>query len=171
MNKKGQDLPVTTIIVIILVVVVLVVVIAFFLGGTSSLTTQVKRIFFGTTAGYDLTLATQTCADRCEQAKNLPIGVRPRSAYCISSLAVDMNPLDGEADSYIDSGGKKKTKNYYCPSSDMAPGFSTDSSKELLNVPCDLGDGVTCIVQTVVKPEPVTSQVPPERRSGSGPAY
>ena len=145
MNKKGQDLPVTTIIVIILVVVVLVVLIAFFLGGTSSLTTQVKRIFFGTTAGYDLTLATQTCADRCEQAKNLPSAVRSRSAYCISSLAVDMNPLDGEAD-YDTSGGKKTTIKYYCPpaSNYASPTIIGDAIHKSLEVPCDLGTEFQC---------------------------
>ncbi len=139
MNKKGQELPVTTIIVIILVVVVLVVIVAFFLGGTSSLTTQVKRIFFGTTAGYDLTLATQTCADRCEQAKNLPTANRGKSAFCTSPLAVDMNPLDGEADYYTE-GGKKITVKYYCPDSEVYIGpFPADDKRKLLSVPCDLG--------------------------------
>lgn len=148
MNKKGQDLPVTTIIVIILVVVVLVVVIAFFLGGTSTLTTQVKRIFFGTTAGYDMTLAIQTCADRCEQAKNLPAAVRGRSAYCLSSLAVDKEPIDGEADYFTPPGGKKTTVKYYCPSSDVIPGFTTDDLNKLLDVSCDLGGDATCIPPT-----------------------
>lgn len=149
MNKKGQELPVTTIILIILVVVVLVVIVAFFLGGTSTLTGTIKRIFFGTTAGYDLTLATQTCTDRCEQAKNLPSDLRGKSAYCKSALNVDFKPVDGEADFYRDKRdqNKKKPIRYYCPpdtayQTTLPP--NTDEGYDLLGITCDLGEGVRC---------------------------
>ena len=79
-----------------------------------------------------------------------------------------MNPLDGEADYYTDANNKKKTKNYYCPSSDMVPGFSADTSKDLLNVPCDLGQDATCALQTTARPDRVVATEATEKRSGSG---
>ena len=53
MNKKGAELPLTTMIVAIIVIVVLVVIIAFFLSGTYSLKQAISRIFYGTTGGTD----------------------------------------------------------------------------------------------------------------------
>jgi len=98
MNKKGQGLPLTTIVVAILVIIVLVLVVTFFLGGFAGLTSKVKEIFFGTTAGTSLTLATQNCKTYCEQASLLPETMQPKSAYCTRLQKVDMSG-DGEADS------------------------------------------------------------------------
>lgn len=114
MNKKGAEMTLTTIVAAILVVVVLIVLVAFFLGGSTAITDTIKRIFFGTTAGYDLNLAIQTCQSRCEAAKDLAETQRARHAYCTSSLTVDRSPVDGEAD-YIKVSGKKRTVKYFCP--------------------------------------------------------
>jgi len=118
MNKKGQGLPLTTIIIAILVVVVLIVIIAFFIGGSTQLTDSIKRVFFGTTAGYDFNLALETCQSRCDLAKDMPItNAQENSAYCQTPLQVDKSPIDGEAD-YAMDGKTKKTIKYFCPPKD-----------------------------------------------------
>lgn len=147
MDKKGQGLPLTTIILAILVVVVLIVLIAFFLGGSSSIFDSIKRVFFGTTAGYDLNLAIQTCQSRCESAKELPSLAKPKHAFCTSSLAVDYSPVDGEAD-FVKDGNKKKTVKYYCPPKDpfynklanVPSSYPEDQKGEIgfLNIPCEI---------------------------------
>src|SRR3989344_849776 len=99
MNKRGQSLPLNTLIIIILVVIVLIVVAIFFLGGTSSLSRTIRSIFFGTTAGTDLSLALEICEQRCEQAKDLPVTLRPGSAYCAQTFDIDRTNdgrLEGE---------------------------------------------------------------------------
>ena len=90
MNKRGQSLPLNTLIIIILVVIVLIVVAIFFLGGTSSLSRSIRSIFFGTTAGTDLSLALEICEQRCEQAKSLPTDtLRRNSAFCKVGFDID----------------------------------------------------------------------------------
>lgn len=125
-NKKGQGLPLTTIIIAILVVVVLIVLVAFFLGGSSAITDTIKRVFYGTTAGYDLNLAIQTCQTRCDQLKDLPVDLRKNHAFCQSSLGVDKMPVDGEAD-FVRVSGKKKSVKYYCPHADKYEGGAPSS--------------------------------------------
>ena len=156
MGKKGQGLPLTTIIIAILVVVVLIVIVAFFLGGTASITDTIKRVFFGTTAGYDLNLAIQTCQSRCEAAKELPATARTGHAYCQSGLAVDRNPIDGEAD-YVEIEKKKRTVKYYCPPVDdyrslpLGGAYSGPASKSnigFLDIGCDLGTDFKCELPT-----------------------
>ncbi len=138
MSKKGQELPLSTIIIIILVVIALVVVVAFFLGGTTKMTDTIKRVFFGTTQGYDLNLALQICRDRCDQASNLPVEVRRDSAFCKGYQYVDKDG-NGESDYYTD-GSKKTTVKYYCPSLGNYPEgtLETDIGK-VLGTACDLG--------------------------------
>lgn len=112
MNKRGQGLPMNTVIMAILVIVVLVIVVVFFLGGFSGLSTKVKAIFFGTTAGTDITLAVQTCETRCEQAQLLPVSLQKNSAFCNVPFNLDING-DGEAEFYIKD-KKKILSQYYC---------------------------------------------------------
>mgnify|MGYP001570612990 CR=1 FL=1 len=93
MNKRGQSLPLNTLIITILVVIVLIVVAVFFLGGTSSLSRSIRTIFFGATAGTDISLAREICQQRCEQAKDgNPL------AYCNIGQDIDRNG-NGEIDS------------------------------------------------------------------------
>mgnify|MGYP001558648144 CR=1 FL=1 len=106
-HTKGQGLPLTTIVIAILVIVVLVVLVAFFLGGATGVTRGIKRIFFGTTAGTDLTVAVENCRQYCEQAKVLPENLRTSSAYCTQYFNIDNNG-DGEAE--FDSKSGKTTK-------------------------------------------------------------
>lgn len=94
MNKRGQSLPLNTLIIIILVVIVLIVVAVFFLGGTSSLSKSIRNIFYGTTAGTDITLAREICEQRCEAAKD-----GNNLAYC--NLGQD---IDFDNNGQIDSG-------------------------------------------------------------------
>ncbi|MEK6951767.1 MAG: hypothetical protein AABX29_02020 [Nanoarchaeota archaeon] len=100
MNKRGQELSLNTLIVIILLVIALVVIAVFFLGGTSSLSRSIRSIFYGTTAGTDLSLALQTCEQRCEAAKNLPATLRKQSALCTQPFSYDSNN-DGTVDKKI----------------------------------------------------------------------
>jgi len=141
MSKKGQEgLPLSTIIVAILVVIVLVVLVAFFLGGSTALTDAIKRVFFGTTAGYDLALAIQTCESRCDIAQGMPAFSRADGAYCKTSIAVDKDPVDGEADFYRDeSTNKKTTVKYYCPPSGRYTSFTEADTVKSLGMDCDLG--------------------------------
>jgi len=91
MNKRGQGLPLNTLIIIILVVIVLIVVAVFFLGGTSSLSKSIRNIFYGTTAGTDVTLARNICDQRCEAAQGLEFSAAQRTAYCSSKFNIDEN--------------------------------------------------------------------------------
>ncbi len=91
MNKRGAELPLSTLIVIILVVIVLIVVAIFFLGGTTSLSRTVRSIFFGTTAGTDLNLAVEQCKNHCVNAQSLPSNTQLRSGYCTVNYDIDKN--------------------------------------------------------------------------------
>ncbi len=104
MDKRGQELSLNTLVIIILLVIALVVIAVFFLGGTSSLSKSIRSIFFGTTAGTDLSLAVETCQQRCEQAKSLPTGVQETSAYCKSTFNMDTDN-DGNIDIVANCGG------------------------------------------------------------------
>jgi len=98
MNKKGQSLPLNTLIIIILVVIVLIVVAVFFLGGTSSLSRSIRNIFYGTTAGTDLTLAREICEQRCESLQGSTSDQQAkRSAYCTATFDIDIGN-DGKVD-------------------------------------------------------------------------
>ena len=127
MQKKGQGLPLTTIVIAILVVVVLVVIVAFFLGGTTGLTNTIKRVFFGTTAGTDQTLAVETCRQYCDQAETLPDSLHATSPYCKQTFRLDTD-RDGEAD-YETKDGKKTFKEWNC--------YNTNSDSSL-GVPCNI---------------------------------
>ena len=127
MNKRGAELPLSTLIVIILVVIVLIVVAVFFLGGTSKLSESIRNIFYGTTAGTDLSLAVEICEQRCEQAKNLPDNLRSTSAYCRSGQNID---FDGD--------GKLEQQNEGATDGDEFDVLCIDSK---LGVPCV---GVSC---------------------------
>lgn len=97
MNKKGQGLPLNTIVIAILVVIVLILIVTFFLVGFGGLTDKIKGIFFGTTSGTDLTLATLNCNTYCERAEILPEATQSISSYCSSIQKVDTTK-DGKAD-------------------------------------------------------------------------
>jgi len=139
MNKKGQGLPLTTIIVAILVVVVLVVIVAFFLGGTTGLTNAIKRVFFGTTAGSDLTLAVETCKQYCDQAETYPsVGLQQKSAFCTQYFRIDQN-RDGEAD-LLDADNKIYAR-WYCGTTNPKTFVDKDSGSQtakLLGIPCSV---------------------------------
>ncbi len=101
MNKRGQSLPLNTLIIIILVVIVLIVVAVFFLGGTSSLSRSIRNIFYGTTAGTDVTLARQICEQRCEAAQGMDLERAKKTAYCTSEFSIDKNndgKIEGEGE-------------------------------------------------------------------------
>ncbi len=134
-QKKGEGLPLNTIIVAIMVVVVLVVIVSFFLGGATGITNTIKRVFFGTTAGTDLTLAVETCRQYCSQAEGLPKELQGTSAYCKQNFNIDED-RDGEADraEQTDADGKRPFLAWKC-----TVGTSTATEK-FLNIPCD----VTC---------------------------
>ena len=120
-KKKGQGLPLNTVIVAILVVLVLIVLVAFFLGGTTGLVKTVKKVFFGTTAGTDMSLAYESCKQYCLQAEGLPNTTWEKSAYCTKSFEIDSDN-NGEADLCDD---KEKYARYYC-------------HNDMLNVPCSI---------------------------------
>ena len=138
-SKKGLELSINTIIILVLVVLVLVIVAVFFTGTTGKLTDQIKSIFFGSTAGYDKSLAIQNCETYCDQLQVYTENVQDRalsSAYCTQSFLVD---TDGD--------GKANTR-FYCnkesvnPPSDAARGV-TDSKP--LGVTCSVGGvPITC---------------------------
>ncbi|MFH0936363.1 MAG: hypothetical protein V1815_01635 [Candidatus Woesearchaeota archaeon] len=126
MNKKGAELPLTTMIVAIIVIVVLVVIIAFFLSGTYSLKQAISRIFYGTTAGSDRGLAITMCQQYCDTAINYPNPEsRKSSPYCTQYFSIDTNN-DGEAD-FKESGGKKYYTKWYC-SEDSARNAKRDQN-------------------------------------------
>ena len=115
MNKKCVDLTINTIIIAVLVVLVLIVVSTFFLGGFGRITETISRVFFPITSGTDLTIAVQTCEQRCEQVKLLSDPLRKNSAFCKSSFNVD-NDGNGYADK-IGGNDEDKSKpfvKYYC---------------------------------------------------------
>ena len=132
MHKKGQGLPLTTIIVAILVVVVLVVIVAFFLGGATGLTNTIKRIFYGTTSGTDLSVAVEACRTHCDRAEGLPPSLQPTSAYCTQTFPIDTD-RDGEAD-FEEINGVKTNVQWYC----NKPGITKEGLIRSLNVPCSI---------------------------------
>ena len=111
-NKRGQELSLNTIIIAVIIVVVLVVVVAFFLFGFKGLTDQVKKIFFGTTAGTDRTLAIQQCRSYCDQLELIPESAWGSAPYCNLPFNIDMNN-DGDAD-FVQGTKPKEYINYYC---------------------------------------------------------
>ena len=112
-GKKGMELSLNTIIIAVIVIIVLVAVVSFFLFGFKGLTDKAKEVFFGTTAGYNMAFAQQTCANYCDQAGAMQENSRIKSAYCVVPLKVDMNN-DGQADTY-DTAGTKDFIKFYCP--------------------------------------------------------
>ena len=124
-NKKGQALSLNTIVIAVIVVVVLIVVVSFFLFGFKGLTDQVKKVFFGTTAGTDRTLAIQQCENFCGQLDLLPAIAVGESPYCSFSFNIDTDN-DGEAQ-IVPGSDPKRYVDYSCTSRTGA---------ETLNVNC-----------------------------------
>lgn len=113
MNKKGQNLPLSTIIIAVLVVVVLIVIVAFFLSGSSSLIGTIRNIFIKTYAGTDDALARQICQQRCDSAANWDAKAQQASAFCTDPFNIDNNK-NGEADYTTTADGKKEYDKYWC---------------------------------------------------------
>ncbi len=140
MNKKGVDLTINTIIIAVLVVLVLIVVTTFFLGGFGRITEVISRVFFPIASGTDLTIAVQTCDQRCEQAKLLSDPLRRNSAFCKASFNID-NDGNGFADRV---GGNDEDKGkpfvkYYCYRTTVL------AEEQSLGVGCQLdGPGSIC---------------------------
>src|SRR3989344_4053642 len=134
MSRKAQGLPLNTVILAILVVLVLLVVGAFFLGGTSGISKQIRSIFYGSTAGQDRVFAVQTCQQRCDSLKLLPVADVSKSAYCGQSFLIDENN-DGEAE-FVAASDPKKYYQYYCWGTD-----DEAAGRRSLNMPCPLNDG------------------------------
>ncbi len=134
MNKKGVDLTINTIIIAVLVVLVLIVVTTFFLGGFGRITGTISDVFFPLTAGTDLTIAVQSCEQRCEQAKTLPDALK-KNFYCQQSFKIDK-----------DDSGKNKGK------ADRVGGNDDDKSQPFVQYYCsrpsesDKDLGVACEV-------------------------
>ena len=140
MQKRGQGLPLNTIILFIIVVVVLIVVVAFFLGGATGVTTTIKKIFYGVTAGTDLSLAIENCKQYCAQSQGLPTDLRSTSAYCTRYEHIDKDN-NGEAD-YTGSEQNKHYTRWYCPSGATAYESAPSENQgkiEYFNIPCNLG--------------------------------
>ncbi|MFH1592863.1 MAG: hypothetical protein ABIB47_05860 [Candidatus Woesearchaeota archaeon] len=116
MNKKGQGMPINTLIIIVLVVIVLLVVAFFFLGGTSNLSKSIRSVFFGATAGTDLSLAREICEQRCEAAAGVPTG--QRTAYCDTPFRLD---IDGDGNAEEMDG---VPNDYYCKDTPISVGCS-----------------------------------------------
>ncbi len=140
-SKKGLELSINTIIILVLVVLVLVIVAVFFTGTTGKLANQIKSIFFGSTAGYDRSLAIQNCESYCDQLQTFGSEEAQTrassSAYCKQSFLVD-----------TDNDGKADTR-FYCsdnpavvPTGDTTEGIRAAMS---LQVPCAVGSTtITC---------------------------
>ncbi len=143
MNKKGAELPLTTMIVAIIVIVVLVVIIAFFLSGTYSLKQAISRIFYGTTSGTDQGLAVQICQQNCDVATSLTNpDIQKQSQFCKQYFSIDTNN-DGESDYTIDSSGKKLYKRWYCnekAQNSQKSNIPAGTENDNLKVPC----GIDC---------------------------
>ncbi|MCX6711965.1 MAG: hypothetical protein NT139_02945 [Candidatus Woesearchaeota archaeon] len=144
MNKKGAELPLTTMIVAIIVIVVLVVIIAFFLSGTYSLKQSISRIFYGTTGGTDQGLAVQICQQNCDVAKSLTNpDLQKQSQFCKQYFNLDTNN-DGEADFNPDTSGKKVYIRWYCTPEAATSAASKESisgtqpERRSLAIPCEI---------------------------------
>ncbi len=138
--KKG-DIELGKIVTFIIVAVVLIVVVAFFLGGATGVTKAIKGVFFGVTAGSDISLATANCKQYCENAKTLETkSQKEKSAYCTRSERIDQDH-DGEAD-YTGTSDKKEYIRWYCPPETGFVSGDTGATGriEYLNIPCDLKD-------------------------------
>ena len=142
MNKKAQGLPLSTIIVAILVIVVLIVVLIFFLGGMGGMSTKIKSIFFGATAGVDKSLAIEYCRQYCISAQSLPESARGSSSFCKKYFYIDEDN-DGEADK--DANGN--LIQWYCFEA------SSVGNVKYLGVSCE---GVEC---KPIIPQPIKGQV------------
>lgn len=114
MNKKGVELTLSTIVTAIIVVMVLIVVVTFFLGGFSRVRDTIANVFFPVTSGTDLSIAVQTCEQRCDQARLLPTSVVTKSSYCTGSFSLD---TDGDGSAQKDSEGK--LIKFYCYSPNL----------------------------------------------------
>ena len=111
MDKRGQGLPLNTLILTILVVIVLIVVAVFFLGGTSKLSQSIRNIFFGTTAGTDLSLAREICETRCVSAQDS--NDVARTAFCSTPFELDLDN-DGVVEVI-----NNEPKQFYCSGGDI----------------------------------------------------
>ena len=138
--KKG-DIELGKIVTFIIVAVVLIVVVAFFLGGATGVTKAIKGVFFGVTAGSDITLATANCKQYCENAKTLETkSDKEKSAYCTRYELIDQDH-DGEAD-YAGASKEKEYVHWYCPplTKFVSGDTGTVGRIEYLDIPCDLKD-------------------------------
>ncbi|MBI1972980.1 hypothetical protein HYS50_03170 [Candidatus Woesearchaeota archaeon] len=138
MSRKAQALPLNTVILAILVVLVLFVVGAFFLGGTGGIAEQIRSIFYQGTAGQDRVFAVQTCQQRCDSLKLLPVADVAKSAFCSQSFFIDEDN-DGEADCTPDKRCPRENrvyKKFYCYTRGA-------TGSESLGVSCPLDDGRT----------------------------
>jgi hypothetical protein len=131
LHKRGQGLPLSTIVLLIIVVVVLILIVAFFLGGATGITSTIKNVFFGATAGTDMTLALENCRQYCEQAKTFETGPqKSESPYCKRFEHIDVDG-DGEADIQGENENEVIYYEYYCfPFSGGKPNHKS------LEVPC-----------------------------------
>lgn len=145
-SKRGQGLPLTTIIIAILVIVVLIVLVTFFFSGSTTITRSIRSIFYGTTAGTDMTLAVENCRFYCDQAKSLEADQVKSSAYCTKYFAIDQDN-SGEAD-YNDDQKKDTYLRFFCADIATDSSFrkvtlgqeSVDVGRSL-NVPCSGQNG------------------------------
>src|SRR3989344_1118228 len=112
-DKKGMELSLNTIIIAIIAIILLVSVVSFFFFGFKGLTDRIKSIFYGTTAGYDMVLAQQTCNSYCQNAALLPENLRKDSPYCTYPLLIDRDN-SGEADREQPNDLKSAYKKFFC---------------------------------------------------------
>lgn len=147
LSKRGQGLPLTTIIIAIMVIVVLIVIVTFFFSGSTSITDSIKRVFYGTTAGTDLALATENCKAYCQQAEGLAPEQRDTSPYCTKFFLIDKDN-SGEADYDPDLGEDKVRKydHYYCNPTGVGGRDDGGSKVESVGVSCSFSepDKFTC---------------------------
>lgn len=126
MNKKGVELTFNTVIIGIITVLVLFVVVTIFFGGTAKVTETVKSFFTQATAGTPLTIAVQTCQQRCDQAMSLPTQIlKSESAFCTAKFELDRDG-NGEADIDEKETAEKKRKiyiKYSCKELNVECGF------------------------------------------------
>ena len=86
LNKRGQNLSITTIVVIILALLVLVVMAIIFTGGTATLQDTLRNIFGGSTAGTDIELAKSQCDNLCQLAN--PGNNPGNTGYCKATFNI-----------------------------------------------------------------------------------
>ncbi|GEM_PF-2818033 len=133
-NKRGQELSMSTIVIIILAILVLAIVALIFLGGTTGLSQRLKSIFLPQQA-IASDLAIQTCNQWCSLGENYD---NPKeSSFCKSyQTGVDYNPRDGNPDRDIE----EKLIRYYCSEGALSKnaGGGAGSDMASLNVRCSI---------------------------------